>query len=64
MDRQTAKILALSTGNVGKYELFTGKNVLPENYLEKAVAIKRFEYLPLGSELKNQSSIAEKLCKS
>ena len=44
LDRQTAKISALSSGNVGKYEYFTGQDVLPEKYLlEKAPAIKRFE---------------------
>ena len=30
LDRQTAKISALSSGNIGKYEFLTGKNVLPE----------------------------------
>ena len=40
LDRQTAKFL-------------TKKDVLPEkDLLEKAVAIKRFQYLPLGNELK------------
>ena len=33
--------------------LLTGKDVLWEKYLlEKAAAIKRFEYSPLGSDLK------------
>ena len=44
LDRQTAKIAALSLGNIGKYEFLTGKYVLPEkDLLEKAVSIKRFE---------------------
>ena len=30
LDRKTAKISALSPGNVSKYELLTGKDVLPE----------------------------------
>ena len=29
LDRQTAKIFALSSGNVSKYEFLTGKDVLP-----------------------------------
>ena len=29
LDRQTAKISALPSGNVGKYEFLTGKDVLP-----------------------------------
>ena len=30
LDRQTAKISALSLGNVSKYELLSDKDVLPE----------------------------------
>ena len=45
LDKQTAKISALSWGNVSKYEFLTGKDVLPEkNLLEKA--LKRIEYSP------------------
>ena len=41
LDRQTAKISALSSGNVSKYEFLTGKDVLPEkDLLEKVAAIK------------------------
>ena len=39
----------------------TGKEVLPEKHLlEKAAALKRLEYSPLGKELKKQISVAEK----
>ena len=39
----------------------TSNYVLPEkDLLERAVTIKRFEYLPLGKELKAQTDIAEK----
>ena len=45
LDRQTAKISALSSGNVRTYEFLTKKDVLPEkDLLEKAVAIQRFKY--------------------
>ena len=48
-------ILALTSGNVCKHEFLTGEDVLPErNMLEKPVTIKRFEYSPSGSELKNK----------
>ena len=47
LDRQTAKISALSSGNVGKFEFLTAKDVLPEDLLENAATIKRIEYLPL-----------------
>ena len=44
LDRQTAKISALSSGNVSRNELL---NVLLEkDLLEKAAKIKRFEYSP------------------
>ena len=50
LDRQTAKILALSSANVGKCKLLTGKDLLPGKFLiEKMATIKRFEYSPLGS---------------
>ena len=53
LDRQTANISALSSENVCKYEFLTRKDVLPKKYLlEKDAAIKRFEYSPLGNELK------------
>ena len=61
LDRQTTKISALSSENVSKYELLTGKDVLLEKeLLEKATAIKRFEYAPLRKELKKQTSVTEK----
>ena len=59
LDRQTAKISALSTRNVVKYNLLTGEDILLEKILlEKAASIKRFEYSPLGSEMKKQTGIA------
>ena len=62
LDRQIAKIKALSLGNVSKYEFLTGKDLLPEKeLLEKAAAMKRLEYSSLGKELKKQTSVAEKL---
>ena len=49
LDRQIARIYALSSGNVSKYEFLTSKDILPEKeLLEKATALKKFEYLPLG----------------
>ena len=61
LDRQAAKISAFSSGNVSKYQFLTGKDVLPDKDLqEKAAALKRFEYLPLGKELKAQTNVAEK----
>ena len=51
--RQTVKISALSSENVGKYEFLTSEDVLQEKDLfEKAATLKRYEYLPLGSKLR------------
>ena len=57
LDKQTAKISASSSGNVSNYELLTGKNV--KALLQTDAALKIFEYLPLGKELKKQTSVAE-----
>ena len=43
--KQTAKISALSSGNISKYEFLTDEDVLPQkDLLEKASTIKKFEY--------------------
>ena len=44
LDRQTAKISALSPGNVSIYKFLSDKT--EKVLLEKATAIKRFEYSP------------------
>ena len=52
LDRQTAKISALSSGNVRKFKFLSSKDVLSEkDLLEKAATIKILEYSPLGKEL-------------
>ena len=51
----------MSSRNVSKYKFLTGKDFLRETDLpEKTIALKRFEYSPLGKELKAQSDIAKK----
>ena len=48
-DRQTAKISALLSENLSKYEFLTPKDAFPEkDLLEKAAAIKRLDYSTLG----------------
>ena len=60
-DWQTAKILALSSGSISKYEFLVGRDALPEkDLIRKAATIKRFEYSPLGKELKAKIDIAKK----
>ena len=61
LDKQIAKVLALSSWNFSKYEFLIGKDVLPKkDLLKKAPKIKRFEYRSLGRELKLQIDIAKK----
>ena len=61
LDRQTAKISALLSENVSKYEFLTGKDsLLEKDLLEKAVALKRCEYSLWDKELKAQTKVAEK----
>ena len=58
LDRQTAKTSTLSSENVSKYEFLTGEDVLPEKgLLEKAATIKKIEYSPLRSVLKNKLAL-------
>ena len=61
LDKQTAKISALWSGNASKYEFLTGKDILPEkNLLWKAAALKRVKYSLLRKELKAQTVTAKK----
>ena len=60
LDKGTAKVSALLSRNVSKYEFLTGKDVVPEkNLLQQAATIKGFEHSPLGNKLKVQSDIAK-----
>ena len=61
LGKQNAKIFALSSGNVSNYDFLTAQDVLLEkDLLEKAVIKKRFEYSPLGKELKQHASATDK----
>ena len=45
LDRETAKISAFSSNNLGKYELLTGEDL---NLKPSTVEQAKFEYSPLG----------------
>ena len=48
----------MSSGNVSKYEFLTGKDVLSEkDLLEKAAALKRFEYSPFGKAFEKLTNV-------
>lgn len=49
------------SGNVKKYDFLVDEDVLPEqDWLEKATAVKRFQYSRSGKELTEQTDIANK----
>ena len=53
LDRQTAKISAVSLGNVSKYTFLRSKAfLLQKNLLEKTATMKSFEYSPSVKEIK------------
>ena len=61
LDKETAKISVLSSGNLIKYEFLTDNDVFLEKYLlEKASTMERFENLTLDKELKGETDIAKK----
>ena len=61
LDRQTAKISDLSSGNVSKYEFLTRKDVLPKkDLLEKVATMKRFKCSTVGKKLQALTGITKK----
>ena len=61
LNRQNAKIATLPSGNISKYEFFTGKNGSPgKNLPEKATTMKIFGYLPLSKDVKALTEISKK----
>ena len=45
IEKQTARIFTVTSGNISKYELLTSENVLSEkDLLVKAAITKRFKY--------------------
>ena len=54
----TEKILVLSSGNIDKYELLTGEEILPlaqRRLIEQA----KFTYSPLGKAFEKQTKLIE-----
>ena len=47
IDREAAKISALSSGKIDKYEYLTGEEILPSNQ-QKIIEQAKFTYSPLG----------------
>ena len=49
INRETAKISALSSGKIDKYEYLTGKEILPSNY-RQIIEQAKFAYSPLAKD--------------
>ena len=58
IDRKAAKISALSSGKINKYEHLTGNEVLPSNQQQIIEQVK-FTYSPLGKALEKQIKTIE-----
>ena len=53
-----AKILALSSGKIDKYEYLTGEEILQSNQ-EKIIDDAKFTYSPLGKAFEKQTKTIE-----
>ena len=53
INREAAKISALSSGKIDKYEYLTGEEILPSNQ-QKIIQQAKFNYSPLGKALEKQ----------
>ena len=58
INRKTAKISALSSGNIQKYEYLTGEDILPSNQ-QKIKKQAKFTYSPLVKAFEKQIKTIE-----
>ena len=58
INRETAKISALSSGKLDKYEYLTGKEILPLNQ-QQLIQQAKFNYSPLGKAIEKQRKTIE-----
>ena len=58
INREVAKILALSSGKINKYEYLTGEEILPSDR-RRVIEQAKFTYSPLRQALKKQTKIIE-----
>ena len=56
INREAAKISALSSGKLDKYEYLTGEEILPSNQ-QQIIQQAKFTYSPLGKALKNKQKL-------
>ena len=58
INRDTAKISALSSGKIHKYEYLTGEDILPSNQ-QQIIEQAKFTYSPLGKAFEKQIKTIE-----
>ena len=58
ISREGAKISALSSGEIDKYEYLTGEEILPSDH-SRMVEQARFTYSPLGKAFEKQIKTIE-----
>ena len=58
INEETAKISALSSGRIRKYEYLTGEDILPSNQ-QQIIEQAKFTYSPLGKALEKQTKTIE-----
>ena len=58
INREAAKISALSSGKIHKYEYLTGEDILPSNQ-QQIIEQAKFTYSPLGKAFEKQTETIE-----
>ena len=58
INREAAKISALSSGKIHKYEYLTGEDILPSNQ-QQIIEQAKFTYYPLGKAFEKQIKTIE-----
>ena len=58
INREAAKISALSSGKVDKYEYLSGEGILPSNQ-QQTIQQAKFNYSPLGKVIEKQRKTIE-----
>ena len=58
INREAAKISALSSSKIDKYEYLTGEETLPSNQ-QQAIQQAKFTYSPLGKAFEKQTKTTE-----
>ena len=58
INREAAKISALSSGKIDKYEYLTGEEILPSNR-RKIIEQAKFTYFPLRKAFQKQTKTVE-----